>query len=123
MCHKDQWVLVVVDVKEKRIQHYADVCMHGVTTTTQVFLYLQEMHKHLLGADLPELETWRARIVTHVNLAQASANGSDCGLFICQVAFHLVQNQTVVVSQNDLTALRRGLWEEIEAVFLEEAED
>ena len=105
-------------MKQHQIQHYNDRCTDGATRIEKVFAYLQQMHKALLGCELPNLETWRAHIITRTELHQVVANGNDCGLFTCRVAFDTLQGQALDVAPSTLTALRQQFLEDVNRALL-----
>ena len=117
MCDKHEWALVVVHLKERRIQHYNDRCTNEVARIEKVLTYLMQMHWALLGCELPNLEIWQAHKLARTELAQVVANGSDCGLFTCRVAFDLLQGQALEVAPTTLTSLRQRLLQDTEVAI------
>jgi hypothetical protein len=102
----DHWALVVVYVKEKRVQYYCSLGGSGLSVMGVVFGYLQEHHLAVRGCVLPDISNWKmVKCSIETPLQQ---NGYDCGIFTCMFADRLMQSRhNTLFSQDKMNCYRR----------------
>ena len=115
-----EWVLVVVHVKQQKIMHYSAHGTNGLNRMEMVLGYMQQLHRAVFACDIPEYEAWRSGMENATGIPPIG-NASDCGIFICLVAYAVLQSQLVDASANALNSVRNHLALETEA-FLEHSQ-
>jgi hypothetical protein len=102
----DHWALVVVYVKEKRVQYYCSLGGSGLSVMGAVFGYLQKHHLAVRCCVLPDISNWK--IVECSIETPRQHNGYDCGIFTCMFADRLMQSRhNTLFTQAHMNCYRR----------------
>jgi Ulp1 family protease len=103
----DHWAVVVVFVREKRVQYYCSSGESGRDVMVAVFYYLQKHHLSVLGCVLPDIPKWK--LINCTTDTPRQNNSYDCAIFTCMFADRLMhaRNNSTLFTQSDMNCYRR----------------
>lgn len=109
--HASHWRLVVVKIREKRIEYYDSMGNPFPACVNAIVKFLQAESREK-GAKV-ELDLSQWSIVHRVPGIPLQNNGYDCGVFACKYAEYIARRAPITFTQNDIPFFRRCMMYEI----------
>lgn len=105
--NENHWVMVVVNIKEKRIEFY-DPLQQRRTIYTEMF-FMQKWFAELAALQnfkTVNIQAWGSQMMTNVPLQKDINN---CGVYVCHFAEFLSRGVPLVIDQDNLEYLRNQI--------------